>query len=218
MSISDTVNTPSSRAARWRKVSGPSDDVRIPSAAVRPTRSASQRTMCPTRSDSAASAASSGSTPSTRASGRSALTALATPDANPPPPMGTSTVKGVDAVAQVGELLHDLQAARALARDDARVVVGGDEHQTALARQRLRDLHPFIARWPDPDDLRAVRADARHLDRRSIRGHDDDGRDAQQAGGARHALGVVARRVRHDTPRPLLRRTGWPARDRRRAA
>ena len=95
MSISDTVSTPSSicrqvpegeRAQRVRCACRPP-----PSGRPAPR---SQRTMWPSRSDSAASAASSGSTPKTRASGRSDLTAVATPDASPPPPTGTSTVNG----------------------------------------------------------------------------------------------------------------------------
>ena len=74
------------------KVSSPSACVRTPSQIVRVTSAAGQRTIRPSRSDCCASAASSGSTPTTRASGRSAFTAVATPEMRPPPPTGTTTV------------------------------------------------------------------------------------------------------------------------------
>ena len=45
----------------------------------------------------------------------------------------------------------------------------------------------------DDDDLGAVGRDPFALDRRRVGRHDDDGRGAEQAGGAGDALGVVAR-------------------------
>ena len=56
-------------ARRWANVRRPSACVRVPSAIVRDTSSAGQRTISPRSSDSRASAASSGSTPITRAPG-----------------------------------------------------------------------------------------------------------------------------------------------------
>ena len=83
ISSSVTVTIASSSAERWANVRRPSAWVRVPSAIVRETRSAGQRTISPAASDSFASAASSGSTPITRAPGASARTAVATPLAEP---------------------------------------------------------------------------------------------------------------------------------------
>jgi hypothetical protein len=90
ISASVTVTIPSSRSRRCAKVSS-DNPVRRPSATVRYRDSVGHDTSRPARRLSAASAASSGSTPMTAACGRSAFTAVATPEASPPPPTGTST-------------------------------------------------------------------------------------------------------------------------------
>ena len=67
ISSSETVTIESRWARRWANVRSPSACVRVPSAIVRDTSSAGQRTISPRASESRASAASSGSTPMTRA-------------------------------------------------------------------------------------------------------------------------------------------------------
>ena len=81
---------------------------------------------------------------------------------------------------QVGQRLGDLEPDGALAGDDPVVVVGRDDRQAALGRDRFGDLLPLVARCPDRDDLGAVGGDPVALDRRRIGGHDDDRRDAEQ--------------------------------------
>ena len=151
ISASLTVTIPSRRARRWANVRRPSDCVRVPSAIVRDTcvgRPAHD--LAAGAGDSRASAASSGSTPMTRASGRSALTAVATPLASPPPPIGTRTS------GDVGQVLDDLQPDRALAGDDPVVVVGRDDRPA-----RARAASASATRWRSsmavPDDRRSRR-------------------------------------------------------------
>ena len=112
---------------------------------------------------------------------------MATPLASPPPPIGTSHGR------QVGQVLDELEADRPLARDDPVVVERRDDRQAAFGGDRLGHLPPLLARVADDDDLGAVGRDPFALDRRRVGRHDDDGRGAEQPGGAGDALGVVAR-------------------------
>ena len=154
---SDTVTISSTRAEIVANVSSPSACVRTPSQIVRVTSSAGQLTIRPSRSDSCASAASSGSTPITRAPGQSALTAVATPEMSPPPPMQTTTVP------TSGSACDDLEADGALAGDDPRVV----ERRDVLERAGVADLGghalPLLARIRAADDLGAPGRGARDL-------------------------------------------------------
>ncbi|VWC43558.1 hypothetical protein BSE24067_07209 [Burkholderia seminalis] len=81
-----TVTTPSRNARHSRKVSSPTSFTAVPSA-NRPTSLSSMRS--PASSDCAIAHESSACTPMTLISGRTAFTYAATPDASPPPPIGT---------------------------------------------------------------------------------------------------------------------------------
>ena len=181
-------------------VSSPRACVRTPSQIVRVTSAAGQLTIRPSRSDSCASAASSGSTPITRASGQSALTAVATPEMRPPPPTQTTTV------ATAGRSCGDLEADRALAGDDPRVVEGRDVLERASVADLRRHALALVARVGAAHDLGAVGGGARDLDGRGVLGHHDRGRDAEQRSGGGDALGVVAARVGDDAALDRLER------------
>ena len=71
-------------------------------------------------------------TPITRTAGSSDLTAIATPDARPPPPSGTTTQR------QVGEVLDQLEPERALPGDHRRVVERVAERHAVLGRPSAR--------------------------------------------------------------------------------
>jgi hypothetical protein len=67
-------------------------------------------------------------------------------------------------------------------------------------------LHPLLVVRANKHDLGTVRADAGHLDRRSIVGHDHDGANAEQACRSGDRLGMVAARVSHHPAGALLLR------------
>ena len=96
------------------------------------------------------------------------------------------------------ELLDDLQAERALAGDDAAVVEGRDERQAIALCQLARARDPLFVGRPDEVDLGPVGPDGRDLHGRGLTGHDDDRADPEEPCRSRHALGVVAARVRDD--------------------
>lgn len=91
ISSSLTATKPSTNSRMCANVRSPTRCARSASAMVRPVSSGSHATGRPARWESRASAASSGSTPMTLISGRTALTAAATPAMSPPPLTGTST-------------------------------------------------------------------------------------------------------------------------------
>ena len=72
------------------------------------------------------------------------------------------------------------------------------------ADQLQRDLVPLVRAGSGEHDLGAVAAHALDLDLRRGLGHHDHGLGAEQPRRARHRLGVVARRVGHHSPGPLL--------------
>lgn len=86
---SDTVTTSSTSDATWAKLTGPGSPTAMPSAMVDVWLS---RTGAPATSDGGYAAASSAWTPMTLTSGRTALTAEATPPTSPPPPVATRIV------------------------------------------------------------------------------------------------------------------------------
>ena len=151
------------------------------------------------RAAGASPGSSSVSTPITLMSGFSPRAATAQPAIRPPPPTGTTSV------SSSRHVLQHLQRDRALARDDARIVVGMDEDE--LARRRPGDA----PRWPasasvSPCSTTARAVPARVLDLGVGREgrHDDGGRDAEPAGVIGHALGVVAGRHGDDAALALL--------------
>jgi hypothetical protein len=104
----------------------------------------------------------------------------------------------------VGQRLGDLEADRALAGDHPVVVEGRNDRETPFRGDPLGDGLTLVARRADDDDLRAVRGDSLALDRRRIRGHDDDRRCTQKPRRPSDALGVVARRVGDDAAGAFL--------------
>ena len=105
---------------------------------------------------------------------------------------------------EVGQVLDQLEADRALSRDDPVVVVGRDDGQPPVRGDRLGHPLALIAARPDDDHLGAVRFDPLALDPGCVGRHDHDGRDAEQRRGAGDALGVVARGVGDDAAGPLV--------------
>src|SRR5690606_33096324 len=92
----------------------------------------------------------------------------------------------------VGRVLEDLEADRALARDDVRIVERMDEREAALAPQCLA----LLERLEDgavEDDVGAVRAARLDLRARGVRRHHDRAGDALAARAVRERLRVVAR-------------------------
>ena len=105
-------------------------------------------------------------------------------------------------------LLDDLEPERALACHDVRVVERVDEHRAGPRREQQRLLERVLHRRPVQDHRRAVGAGRLHLRHRRPLGHDHGGRGAEQPGGERDALRVVARARRHHAAGPL--RVGQP--------
>ena len=140
--------------------------------------------------------------------GRRPRTATATPLESPPPPIG------IEDAGQLGQVLDDLEATRALAGDHPVVVVRRDNRQTSLDGDRLYPEAALFGGQSDDDDLGASAA-TRSLDRRGVIGHDHDCRGAEQPGRPGDALGVVARRVGDDATSALL---GAERRDRDKGA
>ncbi len=86
--------------------------------------------------------------------------ATAQPAIMPPPPTGTTIV------SISGRVLQHLQRDRALARDDARIVVGMDEDQACSASaRRCASVAASASVSPMQDDARAVSARVLHLGR-----------------------------------------------------
>src|SRR6185503_5063433 len=82
-------------------------------------------------------------------------------------------------------------------------VVGMDERQLALARERHRVQLGFVDLFAVQDDLGAEVARVLDLHARRVARHDDHRRSPQAAGVIRDALGVVAGRCRDDARRLL---------------
>ena len=125
-------------------VDGVADDLEVerrPAGTRRCRRRSSARsecsTGCPAASETRVGAAFAACTPMMRTVRPcGAATAVgsrcATPETSPPPPIGT--IDGVD----IRNLLEDLEAEGALARDDVGVVERRDEHGTGLGGERPR--------------------------------------------------------------------------------
>ena len=94
-------------------------------------------------------------------------------------------------------LLGDLEAHRALARDDVGVVERRHEHRAALRGELRGDLLPAFPQAVVGDDLGTECQRVLHLHARGVGRHDDRGWHAEQAGRIGDTLRVVARRERH---------------------
>ena len=125
--------------------------MRVPSAIVRDTSSAGQRTISPRASESRASAASSGSTPMTRASGRERLDRRRDAAGQP------AAADRDEDRGDVRQVLDDLEPDGALAGDDPVVVERRDDREPALARRaRSATCWRSSLAVPTIDDLGAV--------------------------------------------------------------
>ncbi len=102
-------------------------------------------------------------------------------------------------------LLGDLEPDGTLARHDVRVVERRHEHGLSLLRDPRGDLLAALAVTIVFDDLGAECASVVELGARRIARHDDRCRHAEQPGGGRDSLRVVAGGVRDDAA-PALRR------------
>ena len=139
-------------------------------------------------------------TPTRRTSGRSARSAIAIPDASPPPPIG------ITSVPHVGQLLGELEPDRPLSGDHALVLEGVHERRAGRVDVLLRRGHRLVEADADELDPRAVvarRVDLRH--RRVLR-HEDRRGDPGLARRPRDRLAVVACARGDDAGRALLRR------------
>src|SRR3954469_5981056 len=74
--------------------------------------------------------------------------------------------------AELGELVEDLEANRAGARDDSTVVGRRHELQSVFIGNLVRTRHALLVVRPDEDDLAAVAAHASDLDLGRVLGHD----------------------------------------------
>ena len=121
-----------------------------------------------------------------------------------------------DQRVEVGDVLQHLQRQRALAGDDAEVVVGVDEHQRMRGGQFPGVGGGFGQGFADQNDIGAPGRGAGDLGRGGEFRHHDGGGDAQQAGVTGDGLGVVAGRHGDDAALALRRATAGTAGWRRR--
>ena len=181
------------RAPRSSRTSAcPSAWVRTPSQIVRATSSAGHVTIRPSRSDACASAASSGSTPTTRTSGRSALTAVATPEISPPPPTQTTTVAASGRSATISSPTVPCPAMMRGSSNGGMYSSPRSSRISAAARRRCS------LELPQRTISAPQRGGALDLDRRGVLRHHDRCRDAEERGGRGDSLGVIPARVRDD--------------------
>jgi hypothetical protein len=121
------------------------------------------------------------------------------------PGQQAAAADGAEHPLQPGHVLGQFEGRRALAGDDAIIVVGRDEcgprARDDLRQHRLaRGQRGFAG-----DDLGAIAGDRRALDRGRRGRHDDVGRDAAGSGGERERLRMVSGRVRGHAAGGLLR-------------
>ena len=112
--------------------------------------------------------------------------ATAQPAIMPPPPTGTTRM------SSSGHVLQHLERDRALAGDDARIVVGMHEDELLRRGQAMRLGGRLRQRVAVQHHARAVTARVLHLHVGREGRHDDGRGDAETPGVIGHALGVVA--------------------------
>ena len=111
-------------------------------------------------------------------------------DASDEPPAADRHDDGVD----VGRLIKQLKAQRALAGDHGLVVERVHQGRAPLGGELLRDGKRRREGLPAQQHLGTEDAGLTHLGVRRVPGHDDGDRDIQPAAVIRQRLGVVARR------------------------
>ena len=102
---------------------------------------------------------------------------------------------GHDDRIHIGQLVQDLQADGALARDDQLVIVGVDEGHAGLLLELDGAVVGVVVGTLDQLYLRAQALGAFHFHNRGTVGHADHTFNAHAGGGQRHALGMVAGRA-----------------------
>jgi hypothetical protein len=107
------------------------------------------------------------------------------------------TLPTIDTLNLPQVLFDDLAPGRPLPRNDLRVVVGWHQYSITLGNQRPRDRLAILAGAIVKHDLGAQRSRALALGAWGVRGHDDDGRHAEQLRRGRHALGMITGGKRH---------------------
>ncbi len=117
----------------------------------------------------------------------------------------SSAADGHDHRAHVGQILADLEAGRALPRDDRRIVVGRHEHAALARDQLLGALHAMRRGRAREHHARAEPLGARALRGRHRRGHHHRGRHAEELRRERDRLRVIAGTRRDHAARALLR-------------
>jgi len=98
-----------------------------------------------------------------------------------------------------GQLLDNLQADRALSRDDAIVIGRRDELQSLGIGDLVSPLDTLFVCWPHKHDLRAVSPNTVDLDLWRVVWHYHDTSSAGDICRERNCLRVIAARVRHDS-------------------
>ena len=107
---------------------------------------------------------------------------------------------GIRPATDGAALAHDLVPHGPLPGDDVKIVVRLDQRRPPLLRDALAERLARLAGTIVEHDLRPVAARARDLHRRRIPRHDDDRRYADELGGCRNRLRMVAGGVRHHAP------------------
>ncbi len=109
-----------------------------------------------------------------------------------------STADGHEHRGYVRSLLEDLEASGALTGDDPLVIERRNHGESARGRFGFGSRASLGRGRARKNHFRAKRTRTVDLDLRRRRGHDDDRGRSERAGGERHRLAVVARRVRDD--------------------
>jgi hypothetical protein len=105
---------------------------------------------------------------------------------------------------RAAKLLDDLEAHRALARHNRRIVEAWDDRRAALRGDPRRYVLPAFGPAVVEHDLRAFAARAVDFHMRSIGRHHDHRPNAEPPGRNSDAARVIARREGDNAPRPLL--------------
>ena len=178
-----TVRTSSTSSAQWARVSSPGEATAIPSAIVVMVGSAHRPAGGQRVGERRGALGLDGDDPDVGTAGL---------DRGRDPGEQSPAAGADDHGGDVRALLEDLQTDRALPGDDVGVLERVDEHR-AGALGVLRGGHERLGQGlPDELDLRAVGAGRRHLRQRRGLRHEHRGRGAEQPGGERDALRVVA--------------------------
>ena len=109
-----------------------------------------------------------------------------------------------DQLREVGHVLEQLEAERALAGHDVRVVERMHERQPALARALVRGGEALVQRRAADVHDRALAAGGLGLGDRRVGGDEDLAQHAARGRGRRESLGVVAGRRGDDAARAAL--------------